>query len=114
MEFLGSNLMYIDPAATSALLSSITAILVALGASFIVLWRKFKKKVDKTFKIDPNKNKEVEADLVVNDEELADKTTTNETAANNAQQATTNAAAETAPAEVKSTQTKTKKNKEDK
>ncbi len=66
----GSNMLYIDPAATSALLSSITAILVALGASFIVIWRKLKKKVDKTLKIDPNRHKEVEEDVVVNDQEI--------------------------------------------
>ena len=45
---------YIDPAATSILLSSITAIVVAAGATFLVLWRKFKKGVVKTLHIDPN------------------------------------------------------------
>ena len=59
---------YIDPAATSILLSSITAIVVAVGATFIVLWRKFKKGVSKALHIDPNAGKEVEEDLVVNDD----------------------------------------------
>lgn len=59
---------YIDPAATSILLSSITAIVVAIGATAIVLWRKFKKGVSKTLHIDPNAGKEVEDDLVVKDE----------------------------------------------
>ncbi len=59
---------YIDPAATSILLSSITAIVVAAGATFLVLWRKFKKGVVKTLHIDPNAGKEVEDDLVLNDE----------------------------------------------
>lgn len=63
-------LLYIDPAATSVLLSSITAIVIAIGASAIVIWRKLKKKVKKTLNIDPNAGKEVEADLVVNDEEI--------------------------------------------
>lgn len=71
LAFSGSQSLYIDPAATSALLSSITAILVAVGASFIVFWRKLKKKVDKTLKIDPNKHKEVEEDIVVHDESSA-------------------------------------------
>lgn len=59
---------YIDPAATSILLSSITAIVVAVGATFIVLWRKFKKGVSKALHIDPNAGKEVEDDLVINDD----------------------------------------------
>lgn len=63
-----SVLAYIDPAATSVLLSSIVAIVVAIGASAIVIWRKVKKGVSKTFHIDPNANKEVEEDIVLTDE----------------------------------------------
>lgn len=70
-------LNYIDPAATSVLLSSITAIAVALGATFIVLWRKFKKKVTKVLHIDENKGKQVEEELVINEE--ATETATEET-----------------------------------
>ena len=76
MSFL---LGYIDPAATSVLLSSITAIVVAISASAIILWRKFKKKINKTLKIDPNKGKEVEADIVVSDETVNEKATTETT-----------------------------------
>ena len=65
-----STMCYIDPAATSVLLSSITAIVIAIGASAIIFWRKGKKKVSKTLHIDPNAGKEVEEDLVVNDEEI--------------------------------------------
>lgn len=61
-------MLYIDPAATTALISSITAIVVACGATFIILWRKFKKGVKKTFHIDDNANKEVEEELVILDE----------------------------------------------
>ncbi len=64
-----TQLLYIDPAATSVLITSLTAIVVAVGASAIVIWRKLKKKVDKTLKIDPNANKEVEEELVILDEE---------------------------------------------
>ena len=63
-----SILAYIDPAATSVLLSSIVAIVVAIGASAIVIWRKVKKGVSKTFHIDPNANKEVEEDVVLTEE----------------------------------------------
>ena len=65
-----TTLLYIDPAATSVLLSSITAIVVAIGASAIIIWRKLKKKVKKTFKIDPNAGKEVEEQIVLTDEEV--------------------------------------------
>ncbi len=67
------NMLYIDPAATTVLLSSITAIVVALGATFIIVWRKIKKGVQKTFHIDENANKEVEEDLVI----LSDEQTEN-------------------------------------
>jgi hypothetical protein len=69
-----SQMCYIDPAATSVLLSSITAIVIAVGASAIVIWRKLKKKVSKTLHIDPNAGKEVEEDIVVTDEEIAEET----------------------------------------
>lgn len=67
-----STMCYIDPAATSVLLSSITAIVIAIGASAIIFWRKVKKKVSKTLNIDPNAGKEVEEDLVVTDAEVAE------------------------------------------
>lgn len=63
-----SLLGYIDPAATSVLLSSIVAIVVAIGASAIVIWRKVKKGVSKTLHIDPNANKEVEEDVVLTED----------------------------------------------
>ena len=63
------KLLYIDPAATTVLLSSITAIAVACGATFIILWRKLKRGVQKTLHIDENANKDVEEDLVILDEE---------------------------------------------
>lgn len=71
-----TQLLYIDPAATSVLLTSLTAIVVAVGASAIVIWRKFKKKVDKTLNKDPNANKEVEEELIIVDEETKTEETT--------------------------------------
>lgn len=64
-----SQMLYIDPAATSVLLSSITAILVALGATFIIVWRKLKKKVSNVLHIDENAGKVVEDELVVKEDE---------------------------------------------
>ena len=70
MNLLSSfyQLLYIDPAATTVLLTSITAIVAAIGASAIIIWRKLKKKVKKTFHIDENANKEVEDDLVITED----------------------------------------------
>ncbi len=77
-----TNLLYIDPAATTALLSSITAIAVACGAVFIILWRKMKKGAQKVLHIDENANKEVEEELVIaedTEESVAEETATEET-----------------------------------
>jgi hypothetical protein len=79
--------LYIDPAPTTALLSSITAIVVACGATFIILWRKLKKGVKKTLHIDENANKDVEDELVILDEDTtiaeAEVATTEETGRKN-------------------------------
>ena len=66
------NLLYIDPAATTALISSITAIVVALAAVAIIAWRKVKKGVAKTFHIDENAHKDVEDDLVITETPTAE------------------------------------------
>ena len=67
-------MLYIDPAATSMLLSSITAIVVACGAGIFMAWRAMKKKVKKVLHIDENANKEMEDELVINDEAADDNT----------------------------------------
>lgn len=69
-----SELLYIDPAATSVLITSITSICVALGATAIIIWRKLKKNVKKVLKVDENAGKKVEDDLVVYDEQSEVKT----------------------------------------
>lgn len=73
------NMCYIDPAATSVLISSITAIVVALGATFIIIWRKMKRGVQKTLHIDENAGKVVEDDLVILDEEATENGANTET-----------------------------------
>lgn len=64
------NVAYIDPSSVSIVISSIAGVAVAIGATVTILWRKAKKKVANVLHIDENANKEVEDDLVVNDEEL--------------------------------------------
>ncbi|MCR5417858.1 MAG: hypothetical protein K6E84_02990 [Lachnospiraceae bacterium] len=57
-------LLYIDPSVTTYIIQAVAAIVVAGGAVISVLWRKAKKKVNKTFNIDENSKKEVEDEIV--------------------------------------------------
>ena len=59
---------YLDPSVVTYLVQAIAGVVIAGGAIFIVLWRKFRKKVSKTLNIDENKNKTVEEDVVIKDE----------------------------------------------
>lgn len=70
MNFLGQIVpikCYLDPSAASILVTSITGIAIAVGATVVILVRKAKKKVAKALHIDENANKEVEDDIVIND-----------------------------------------------
>ena len=60
---------YIDPGATSILISSISGIVIAISATVVIVWRKAKKKVSNALHIDENAHKEVEEELVIKDEE---------------------------------------------
>ena len=66
------NFLYIDAAATTAIVSAATAAVVALAAWGIVQWRKFKKGVGKVFHVDDNANKEKEEDLVITDDTVVE------------------------------------------
>ncbi len=71
-----SNLLYFDVAAFSAVTSAVAAIGVAIAAPILYYWKKVKKGVCKTLHIDENKNKEVEEELVVTDEEVSENSET--------------------------------------
>ena len=60
--------LYIDPSAVTIAASSIVTVLIAVGAAVIIWWRKTKRKVAKALHIDENAHKEVEEDLVINEE----------------------------------------------
>ena len=66
MPIIPITAMYIDPAATTVIITSISGIVIAVGATAVILWRKAKKKVAAALHIDENANKEVEEDLVIN------------------------------------------------
>ena len=57
---------YIDPAATTVVITSISGIVIAVSATAVILWRKAKKKVANALHIDENAHKEVEEELVLN------------------------------------------------
>ena len=59
---------YIDPSSVTIVITSISAIAIAVGATAVILWRKAKKKVAATLHIDENANTEVEEELVIKDE----------------------------------------------
>ena len=59
---------YIDPSTTTILISSISGIVIAIGAGAVILWRKAKKKVANVLHIDENAGKEVEEELVIKED----------------------------------------------
>ena len=63
-----ANMLYIDPSTVSVLAVSVGSIAIAVATTFVIWWRKAKKKVAKTLHIDENANKEVEEELIVNEE----------------------------------------------
>ncbi len=66
MTIIPVTALYIDPAATTVIVTSISGIVIAVGATAVILWRKAKKKVATVLHIDENANKEVEDELVIN------------------------------------------------
>lgn len=62
-----NNLLYLDAAATTAIISAATAVIVALGAWFRIQWRKIKKN-----KNTPKSDQEKEADLVITEDVSAE------------------------------------------
>lgn len=60
---------YIDPSQVTLIAQVIGGIVIALGATFYIVWRKIKKKASKVLGIDENAGKEVEEDIVIDEEE---------------------------------------------
>ena len=61
---------YIDPSHVTLVIQVISGIVIALGATFYVVWSKIKKKASKVLGIDENAGKEVEEDIVIDEEEI--------------------------------------------
>lgn len=61
--------LYLDPSMYSIIAVSVGSIAIAVGTTFVIWYRRVKKKVAETFHLDENANKEVEEELVILDEE---------------------------------------------
>ena len=68
LGLLSPQQLYIDPSAVTVAVSSISGIVIAVGAVVAIWWTKAKKKAAEKLHIDANAHKEVEEDLVINDE----------------------------------------------
>lgn len=60
---------YIDPSVMTYMIQVVAGIVVAVGAVVGIYFRKAKKKVSEKLGIDENKNKEVESDDILIEEE---------------------------------------------
>lgn len=69
---LSPKMLYIDPSAVTVAVSSISGIVIAVGAAAAIWWTRAKKKAAEKLHIDTNAHKEVEDDLIINSEESDD------------------------------------------
>lgn len=61
--------LYIDPSVMTYAIQAIAGAVIAIGAVVAVVWRKAKKKVAETLKIEERSNKEVEEEIRVVDDD---------------------------------------------
>ena len=64
-----TSFAYIDPSVMTYIIQAVAGVVIAVGATVGILWRRAKKKVSKALKIDENSNKEVEDDVRILDED---------------------------------------------
>ena len=60
---------YIDPSVITYVIQAVAGIAIAVGAAVGIYFRKAKRKINDKLGIDENRNKEVESDDIVVDEE---------------------------------------------
>lgn len=53
---------YIDPSVLTYVIQAVAGVVIAIGASVGIYWRRAKRKVNDKLGIDENRNKEVESD----------------------------------------------------
>ena len=85
-ELLLPSKGYIDPSVMTYTIQAIAAVGIAIGAAVGIHFRRAKKKLAQKLNIDENKNKEVEADDIVVNEDDSEKQTTDDLVSNNENQ----------------------------
>lgn len=66
--FTNTASAYIDPSTTTYIIQAVAGIAVAVGAFFMIYWRKAKRKIADKLHIDADANKEVEEEIRVDDD----------------------------------------------
>ena len=64
---------YVDPSVMTYAIQAIAGVVIVVGVSVGVIWRRFKKKAAKVLHIDENAGKEIEADVVAVNPETEEK-----------------------------------------
>lgn len=64
-SLISNNALYLDPSTATVIITSISGVVVAVGAAVVIFVRKAKKKVAKTLHLDENAGKEVEGDITL-------------------------------------------------
>ena len=62
--FVSPAAAYVDPSVMTYAIQAIAGVVIVVGVSVGVIWRRFKKKAAKVLHIDENAGKEIEADVV--------------------------------------------------
>ena len=64
---------YVDPSVMTYAIQAIAGVVIVVGVSVGVIWRRFKRKAAKVLHIDENAGKEIEADVVAVNPETEEK-----------------------------------------
>ena len=62
--FVSPAAAYVDPSVMTYAIQAIAGVVIVVGVSVGVIWRRFKRKAAKVLHIDENAGKEIEADVV--------------------------------------------------
>lgn len=71
--FVSPAAAYVDPSVMTYAIQAIAGVVIVVGVSIGVIWRRFKRKAAKVLHIDENAGKEVEADVVAVNPETEEK-----------------------------------------
>lgn len=62
--------LYVDPSVVTYGIQAIAGVVIAVGAVFAIVWRKAKKKVSETLKIEEKSKKEEDAEITLVDDDV--------------------------------------------